>query len=270
MISYSYSSPSSRSSRSSSFSSDNNFTKEISALKLINDEWYEWNQLVKLESKIVENLFIENHIDINKYNYDGDTCLHISSKNGWNELVKLLLNHNDINVNLGNKYTCRTPLMSGYCHHYNYHHINIIINNIITLLACDTQNIYVVESLLSKSSIKVNEQDINGNTALMIACRNGSTCCVELLLNNLDIDCNLTDNNGLTALHIACSEGHSAIVKMLIYQPYLDVNITDKDGKTAINLAIAKGRSACKLLLSSYPSIKRNKSESIFLLNDSL
>jgi len=246
MMSYSHSSPSSRSSRSSSFSSDNNYTKELSILKLINDEWYEWNQLVKVDSKIVEQLFIENHIDINKFNYDGDTCLTISSKNGWNELVKLLLNHIDINYNLGNKYTGRTPLIT----------------------AIDTENIYIIESLLNKSSIKINEQDINGNTALHIACRNGSANCVELLLNNLDIDCNVINSFGQTALHIASSEGHSTIVKMLLYQPYLDVNIIDKDGKTAYNLAITKGRYACKLLLNNYPGIKRNKSENILLLNE--
>ena len=90
------------------------------------------------------------------------------------------------------------------------------------MLAYMAVKLDVVEFLLSREGIAINQQDIDGLTPLCLAAKRGHTAIVELLLAADDVDPNVGDESSLTPLYWACKMGRVFIVRQLLAQ---DVNL---------------------------------------------
>ena len=101
-------------------------------------------------------------------------------EDGNPEIVKLLLQREDIDVNLGSD-DGFTPLHR----------------------ACSSGNPEIVKLLLNAKDINVNIQDMNGETPLHVASRVGYLEIVKLLLHSKNLNINAQDIDGDTPLRIA-------------------------------------------------------------------
>ncbi len=99
------------------------------------------------------------------------------------------------------------------------------------IVACLCENIEVVNELL-EADADVNLKDKNKRTALMIACYYGLSDIVEALLKKDDIKVDEQDANGKTALIKACRGNRFEIVRLLLDKG-ADVDIKDNEGHTA-------------------------------------
>ena len=201
--------------------------------------------------------------DINYQNEQGNTALMLASEGGQYHVVKLLLLHKDLNINIQNKYGW-IALMFASC--YENHQVvelllsknpDINIQNIngwtALMLASANGHHQVVKLLLSKHP-NINIQDNDGVTALIFASANGNHQVVKLLLSK-DPDINIQNNNGWTALMYASHYGQHQVVELLLNKNP-DFNIQNNDGWTALMLACRNGYyQVVELLLSKDPDI---------------
>jgi len=162
---------------------------------------------------------LENEdVDVNLQNKYGDTALIGAAYNGYTEIVELLLAHPEIDVNAQNAYG-----------------ITALIN------AAENGRTGIVKVLLAHPEIDVNLQDVYGCTALIEAAEQGHTEIVKMLLAHPDIDVNTQDEYGSTALYWATKRRHTKIIKLLLAHPDVDVNLQNQRGTTALIKAAGKG-----------------------------
>lgn len=122
----------------------------------------------------------------------GFTPLHYACCRGDTDILKLLLAHPNIDVNIQNDEG--TPL------HY----------------ACEgRRGTEIVKELLARPEIDINLKNEREETPLHYACEYDETEIVELLLAHPEIDPNLKNKWGSTSLDIACEEGHTEIKTLL-------------------------------------------------------
>ena len=123
------------------------------------------------------------------------------------------------------------------------------VSNNPLFLACINGDVALTSSLLSGSSLEVNEWTATGASALHHACIGGSAECVALLLAN-GADHDHADHEGLTPLHCACVRGHAACCAALLDRSAIDTR--DANGVSALHMACFKGHARCvELLLAS-------------------
>lgn len=146
--------------------------------------------------------FLITHI-IKKCILDADdiTCLiNTACKSKFSAIVKPLLRLENANVN--NVYDEELPLISS--------------------IKEDSYKIFT--QLLNHRDINVNQQDINGNTALLVACKENRSDYVKNLLIIDGIDPNIENKISEFPLLEACRNGYVEIVDMLLDHPNIDVN----------------------------------------------
>jgi ankyrin repeat protein len=126
-------------------------------------------------------------------------------------VVREILQHRNIQVNLGNVATGVSPLF----------------------IAAQEDRDGVIEALLSVKDIDVNQKDNTGGTPLIKACEQGSDRTVKLLLrmDGVDVNCKLQD--GSTAFSIAERGGHTDIVNMLVAQSASETRVAANPLKPA-------------------------------------
>ena len=130
------------------------------------------------------------------------------------EILKLLLSHNAINVNLKSP-ADDTPL--------NY--------------ALDTSYQEAALLLLERFDIESHSRNRNGQTPLFLAAALGLELVTQLLCDRKGVDVNPECNDGRTPLHTAALNGHYAIVSYLMARPGIKKNHPDNFGWTALCLA---------------------------------
>jgi serine/threonine-protein phosphatase 6 regulatory ankyrin repeat subunit B len=210
---------------------------------------------------------------IDQKNDQGMSSLHLASRYGYNECVKILLKHgahpsrySDFQEEME-----MTPLhlASKYGHHrcvetlLDYHaDINRKDGSGLTALHLATcyDHHKCVKILLNRGA-KINERAHYGCTALHWASERGLSKCVRILLQYLEDDTiNAKDYfNGMTALHRAVFYSRTEILKILLNEAEygtkkgtLNVNEKDQSGRTALYYACQNGLFDCiKLLLDS-------------------
>ena len=134
--------------------------------------------------------------------------LNFAVQDGNPEIVKALLQRQDIDVNL--KFEGNTPLFT----------------------ACNEDNPDVVELLLEREDIDINIRDNNGFTPFILACLKGNIEVVKLFLEREDISHDLA-----LVLHLACHVGQIEVVKVLLNHKNINVNAQDTDGRTPLFMA---------------------------------
>jgi ankyrin repeat protein len=132
----------------------------------------------------------------------GRTLLILAAKGGHLEVVRLLLQLDDVNINVED-WVKQTALSYATKGHY----------------------IDVVRLLLSRPGLNVNAGE---QTALSYAAEHGYVDVFRLLLERIDINVNTTDRRNATALSLAVERGHTEIVRLLLQRDDLVVNAADE------------------------------------------
>ena len=129
--------------------------------------------------------------NVNITNSDGLTALSIAVWSGDTEMVKILLEANNIDVNVLDGYG-ETPLT----------------------IAAYQDSTKIVELLLGADNIEVNAPNAYGEVPLILAAQKGHTDTVKIFLGADNIEINAT-HNGFTALDRAKQYGHTNTVELL-------------------------------------------------------
>jgi ankyrin repeat protein len=122
--------------------------------------------------------------------------------------------------------------------------VNQANNNESTPLhvACQKDQLKVVEMLLTAKGIGVNYADNKGWTPLNQACASGfKSKVVEMLLAVGDIQVNQANNNGWTPLNVACKRNRSKVVGMLLAAGGIQVNQANRYNNTPLQTACGEG-----------------------------
>jgi ankyrin repeat protein len=91
------------------------------------------------------------------------------------------------------------------------------------------------------------------------ACERGDEASVARLITKLSVDLNSLNAHRRTPLSIAASHGHEALVRMLLEHDGVDAAIQDVNGATALTWAASRGHlEVVNMLLSSEPTTSRN------------
>lgn len=182
---------------------------------------------------IVEVLLKQPELDVNRVSINGWTALHFAARLGFTDIVKLLLKAPNIDINLANS--------DGW-----------------TALnwAAWQGTLPVVELLLNEKTIEVNKRDSSQGTPLHWAARNGQADVIALLLNVPNIEINALDIDKKTPLHYAVAFDHPPATSTLLSAPELNVNQKDVDGLTPLHWAARNGSLELVSLLLKVPNIK--------------
>ncbi len=197
----------------------------------------------------------------NLYDENFFTPLHYAAKNGWSEVLKILL-ENGANASPKSAPKDREWTPIHYAAKEGYLEIvKILISNRVDkeiktsfgltplLVAAEFGHAEIVKFLLTEKAEK-NAKTIPDNhcmNALHYAAVGGFADVVQVLLD-AGIDKELKTTSGITALHFAVSSGNAEVVKILL------MSGVDKEVKTALGhdilyLAASKGKKEVLLLL---------------------
>ena len=180
----------------------------------------DWTIFKAIELKNITKVkeLLDSGVDVNATNQYGNTPLYVGCYYGDTEIVKLLLAHPDIDVNLQNR-TRWTAL------HYLCFNLPIRDNYI-----------EILKLLLARPEIDVNIQNEYGNTALHILLKDRSydelfikkIKCSNLILENPRVDINIKNNMNISILSLSLQNGYSDIFKKLLNNSKLKINENDK------------------------------------------
>jgi ankyrin repeat protein len=198
-------------------------------------------------------LFIENKVDFNIQNVDGQTPLHYAANkvdfnvrsidgptplryaanNNYRAVVSRLLKLGvkiDIKDERGD-----TPL-----------HLAVKKNN------ADIVRVFITSIMKSTRDIReiVNIQNLNGNTPLHEAMYNKSRDTLQMLLDH-QADVNIRNGDGETILHIAARRGLKNFIRKLMCHN-ADVNVFNHRGYNPLYLALEAEHKQTALLLQHY------------------
>jgi len=158
----------------------------------------------------------------------GRTPLWWAASNGYEAVVKLLLEIDKVDINIKDK-DGKTPL----------------------LRAVENRHKAVVKLLLNSAHVDINAKSKDGETPLLSAASRGHETIVKLLLDSGQVDINVKDIDSQTPLLRAASNGYEAIVKLLLNSNQVDIDAKDKSGQTPLSRAALRGHEAVvKLLLT--------------------
>lgn len=132
-----------------------------------------------------------------------------------------------------------------YHHNVKYHH------SVALLWAAARNRADMMQAILAIPGCNPNIRCPSSfQTSLIIAARHGHAEVVRLLLDRSSVDVNAQDDNGDTALAAAASAGYIVIVRLLLRDARVDVNREDWDGRTPLaQAAIAGSTEVVRLLL---------------------
>ena len=176
---------------------------------------------------------LECGADVNQYSQRDSVALFEAIDNGSIEVVKLLLSHQELDVNA--------------IHPRRY-------NRTALMLAAASGKIEIVDALLDRSGIKVDFKDLEGNTALSLATIAGHSDIIESLLEHEDLDINSQTSLGTTALmfSVTAKGGREDITRLLLNKG-ADSSIKDREGGgTAMLRAVDAGNTTMVQLLLDY------------------
>ena len=177
--------------------------------------------------------------DVNHYSQRDDVALFEAVDNGAVEIVELLLTDKKLDVN------ARHPRR---------------FNRTALMLAAQTGKLQIVNALLNRPGIELDQKDLEGNTALSLATIAGQYEIVMALSEHPGVDINSQNSLGSTVLILAATaktgrretEAKILIAEYLLMQD-ADTSIKDYEGGgSAILRAVDAGNEAMVKLLLEY------------------
>ncbi|XP_022099973.1 E3 ubiquitin-protein ligase MIB1-like [Acanthaster planci] len=154
--------------------------------------------------------------DVNCKDQAGNVPLYLAMRSKSKPIVKLLVEHQCIDLRLTNK--------NGF---------NSLHNAVMTT------NLYAVEAILRASPNMVNIPKEDGFTALHLAALNGLPDIILTLIKQGNCNKELKNINEQTALHLAIDKTHNKCIEALVNNG-ANVNAQDKDGDTSLHLIMMK------------------------------
>ena len=175
---------------------------------------------------------LESGADINHYSQRDSVALFEAIDNGVMKTVDLLLASRTLDVNAIHPWrNNRTALM----------------------LAAQGGKLEIVNALLDRPGMKLDQKDLDGNTALSIATIAGEDDIVESLLEHEGVGINSQNSLGSTALILAATATGELSIAECLLKHGANTSIKDHEGGgTAILRAVDAGNEAMVKLLLDY------------------
>jgi ankyrin repeat protein len=165
----------------------------------------------------------------------GFTPLHIAIQEKNMLMIKLLLDHQDIDVNYNNNKLKVSPLHMAAIYNYNNPEIiqlllnskkiNVNIKNekgfTPLCTAIHEKNMVMIESLLEHQDIDINSYDVSNSTPLMMAIMTNNIVAVQAIIENKglkDINHNQT-KFGYAPIHSVAYKGNIEMMRLLLNHP---------------------------------------------------
>jgi ankyrin repeat protein len=205
---------------------------------------------------LLRKVFKDNVININATDEDGRTPLLLAARNGYQTIVKLLLDSDIIDADLKDG-EGRMPL-SWAAENGHEAVVKLLLDKGAELepkdnggqapLAWAAGNGHraVVKLLLDKGA-KLQHKDSGGQTPLSWAAENGHEEVVKLLLDK-GAELEPNDSGGRTPLSLAAENGHEAVVKLLLDKG-AELEPKSSSGRTPLSWAAENGHEAVMKLL---------------------
>jgi ankyrin repeat protein len=174
----------------------------------------------------------------------GDTPLHQACKQGWLDIVEILIE----------KYGCDP---------------NMVTNSNQSLLhyACLYGHIDIVTLLIEKYGYDPNVVTKSGESPLHYACLYGHVDVVMLLIEKYGYDPSVVTKSSESLLHYACRYCHIDVVKLLVEKYGYDPNVVAKSSESLLHYACRYCHiDVVKLLVEKYgydPNVVAKSSESL-------
>ena len=189
---------------------------------------------------------IKNGRNVNNFDNDERTPLHIAAITNRADIIDFLLERDDINPNIKDKYG-KWPLY----------------------YAIESSNFEVAMKLVESQKIHLDMKMDYGQTILHLSARKNASLFLEKLFQYLNdnkqaekhrnIDINTKDQEGKTAIHIAAQKGNALIIKTILqYNPSFNINSQDESLRTPLHWAVSTNRKDVVSYLINCPSINVN------------
>ncbi len=184
-------------------------------------------------------------VDVNIQDDDGDTALHIAAAEDRLDIVQALLNAG-ADVSIKNFKSATSLCMAAK--NGNLEMASLLLDAEEDIeVSCEEgewgpvhyaalRNHSDVVLLLLNRGYEADAQDTIGMTPLHIAAENNSLDVLKVLLNRV-ADINVKDEDGCTPLCLAALHGNFDVVDLLV-ENKADLDAVDQDGNTPIHLAI--------------------------------
>ncbi|KAK0432044.1 hypothetical protein EV421DRAFT_1911347 [Armillaria borealis] len=144
-------------------------------------------------SGVVRILLAQPGIEATMWDENYESPLMVAAGRGHSDIVRMLLEREDINLDAPSFVTQQTSLR----------------------YAADTGHEHIVEMLLKTDRVDVSSKDWHGFTALAGAAKEGKMQAVKVLLEHPDVDTTATDYKGRTAYDLVVEYGHHEIASLL-------------------------------------------------------
>ncbi|OHT08785.1 hypothetical protein TRFO_22632 [Tritrichomonas foetus] len=199
---------------------------------------------------MIDYLLLQEDINPNVKNGEGDFPLLIGSQMGFLEVIKKLMSHPKIDINATNSYgVC--ALRAAVCEQ-KFEVVSFLLNcktinvNLRTIhggtafsAAIYTGNLEIIKSFFSKCfqyGIELNNHGNLGETPLTSAVLNNSIEIVSFLISIEEVDINKENLKGQTPLMISAKDKLVDVIPLLISHKNIDINHFDKFGNCALSL----------------------------------